>query len=492
MSLEDHIYPLLRRYISAPQWVKYVAGSCYRALPDALRMGSKFAHFDAVRRLKGRDTLQAYAEQRLRETLQCAANSVPAFADYRQVANSGLPVGDILGRFPFCSKTDVKKNLQSYLSNAVPARRRLAMFTGGSTAEPMLFYLEKSVSRARESAFVRDFEERLGRGQRDTTLSLRGVSIPSAAVANKVYWMYEPIKRRLVLSCDHLERRNMPEYIGAIERRKLAYIEAYPSALEPLARWLDEFPRPDITQKIKGILLYSENVYPEQMALFRRVFACPVLKHYGHSERVLMAASTPDDDRYYFWPQYGWLELIDMRGRPVTQPGEIGEIVGTSFDNQVMPFVRYRTGDIGVLSASEHSDLPGFPVIERIEGRLQEFVVCKDERLVSITTLGAAHFSELYRCDAMQYEQHTAGQVVLHIAVENVLPDEIKRKIEDAIERKTQGGCTAHVEQVGRIARTPTGKHKMLIQHLDVTRYFGAARREREKNEEDSDARHGI
>ena len=40
---------------------------------------------------------------------------------------------------------------------------------------------------------------------------------------------------------------------------------------------------------------------------------------------------------------------------------------------------------------------------------------------------------------------------------------------------KTQGGCDVEVVQVESIARTPRGKARMLIQNLDIRRYFGAA-----------------
>jgi len=225
-------------------------------------------------------------------------------------------------------------------------------------------------------------------------------------------------------------------------------------------------------------MLYSENVYGFQMEKFREVFRCPIVAHYGHSERVLMAATMPDDDRYFFWPQYGWLELVDAHDRPVTQPGKLGFIVGTGFDNQVMPFVRYRTGDLGVLSAKGHPMLPGFPAVERIAGRLQEFIVCRDERLVSITTLGVAHFPELALVDAIQYEQKEPGRVVLKVVGETRLTGEQLARIAAAVERKTQGGCDVSVVQVERIPRTPRGKARMLVQHLDIRRYFGAATQE--------------
>src|SRR5207237_4175368 len=235
-------------------------------------------------------------------------------------------------------------------------------------------------------------------------------------------------------------------------------IAAFPSGLFPLARWRAAIPLPEFTRGVKGVMLYSENVYGFQVEKIREVFRCPILSHYGHSERVLMAASMPDDDRYFFWPQYGHFELLDADNRPVTQPGKLGFIVGTSFDNQVMPFVRYRTGDLAVLSDVAHPLLPGYPVCERIVGRLQEFIVCRDHRLISITTLGVAHFPELALVEAIQYEQRQPGSVMLKVVADHPLTARQMRRIAEAVEEKAQGGCEVAVSQVEAIARTPRGK----------------------------------
>ncbi|HUO44258.1 MAG TPA: hypothetical protein VMT94_05025 [Burkholderiales bacterium] len=473
MSLEDTLYPLLKSYARAPDWVKASIGRTYALLPERVRLGSAVQHFRDELAVVDAGTIAGISKKKLSDTLTWAIETVPAYRGYRRLLTDVCSPHELLLQLPTLAKDQIKQDLADFTSEKMPATERLEMFTGGSTANPMRFYLRRNVSRSREYAFMEAFRARCGISAKDTVLALRGRTVPTASEPGGRLWLYEPIRRQIIFSSDHLEERYMPQYVDALSRLRPTAIEAFPSALYPLARWLEANPLPDFVFGLKGVLLYSENVYDYQSRLFRKVFKCPVLKHYGHSERVLMATSMVDDERYFFWPQYGHFELLDVSGAPVTRPGEIGEIVGTSFDNRAMPFIRYRTGDFAVLGDKSHPRFPGYPVCERIEGRLQEFLVCRDHRLISITTMGAAHFEELSEVREIQYEQTQPGLVTLKV-VARELGDGLVSRIKGAVHEKTQGGCEVRVVKAESIPRTERGKHRMLIQHLDLRPYFGA------------------
>jgi phenylacetate-CoA ligase len=475
MAIEDLLHPFVGRYLDAPGWLKATAGRAYACVPPRMRLGRALDGFmrESSPNLGVQET-DRLVREKLDATLRWAFDTVPAYRGHRGLLDAGHDPREILARLPITDKLDIKRHPERYVSDALPISARLEMFTGGSTPNPMRFFLQKHVSRPKEYAYIQRFRQRVGARAGDLMLALRGRTVPTAGQHGGSLWMIEPIKRQLILSSDHLERRFMPAYAEAVAFHRPAYIEAFASALYPLARWLARNPLPEFTKNLKGVMLYSENVYGFQLQKFREVFGCPILMHYGHSERVLMGATLPGDDRYFFWPQYGHFELVDADDQPVTKPGVAGFVVGTSFDNRVMPFVRYRTGDLAVLSESGHPDLPGYPAIERIVGRLQEFIVCRDRRLVSITTLGVAHFPELALVDAIQYEQKKAGEVVLKVVGESKLTGEQLARIAEAVERKTQGGCNVEVVQVEGIPRTPRGKARMLVQHIDIRSYFGA------------------
>src|SRR5262249_40584588 len=159
----------------------------------------------------------------------------------------------------------------------------------------------------------------------------------------------------------------------------------------------------------------------------------------------------------------------DDRGRVIEEPGAVGELVGTSFDNDVMPLVRYRTGDLAAWAEPPCMSGTAWFRVARIEGRLQDFVVCNDHRLVSVTTLGAAHFAELACVDQIQFEQTRAGTVILKVVTSDALTSAQTRSIARAVREKTQGGIDVEVQRVEQIARTSRGKQLMLVQHLDIS-----------------------
>ena len=474
MAIEDLLHPWLEAYFLSPQWVKNSVGRAYSLFAAPLRWGRDHHRFQSEAALRDSVALEHLVSSKLRDVLRHAFDTVPAYAGYRHLMDALVSPRAVLQQLPLIAKEEIRRDPSRFISTASTASERLRVSTGGTTAVPLVFYLQKGVTRSREYAFIEEFHRRAGMVGNEIVLALRGRTVPTAKRAKGPLWMYEPIKRELIISTEHLARQHMPAYIDAIRTWKPTFIQAYPSAIYPLARWLQEHPAPDVVERIRAVMLFSENVLGQHLQLLREVFPCPLLQHYGQSERILMAASMPDDGRSFFYPQYGHLELVDHRGAPVTRPGTLGEIVGTSFDNHVMPFIRYRTGDMAILGGRSHPLLPGYPVVDRIEGRRQEFIVCNDQRLISINALTTTRYPDLETAEAIQFEQSIAGQFTVKVLSSKPLPAAAAQRVMRAMAEKTGDGCTVSVSQVEHIARTPRGKHQMLIQHLDLSAYFGA------------------
>ena len=272
--------------------------------------------------------------------------------------------GDLC-RFPFIEKETLRDNLEKF---SVPMEGRTYCTTGGSTGIPLGLYRDmKSFSKELASKAYQYY--RIGWKEGDRQLVFRGLAIEAS---DHVQWASE--FNELRCSSYHLVPETMEYFYARALEYQPAWLRCYPSSGYIFARFLKErglrFP------PLKGILCASENLYDHQKQIMRDVFQTRVFSHYGHYELAVLAGFCEKEDTYHVLPQYGFAELLDSRGNPVTRPGDMGEIVATSFIMHATPIIRYRTRDYAVLKGwgCPSCGRP-YQIWERIEGRLQEFIV---------------------------------------------------------------------------------------------------------------------
>jgi phenylacetate-coenzyme A ligase PaaK-like adenylate-forming protein len=100
----------------------------------------------------------------------------------------------------------------------------------------------------------------------------------------------------------------------------------------------------------------------------RAAFRCPVRSFYGTAEMGLLGFEC-EAGRYHFDEDVSHVEVLDEQGR-TTPPGEVGLLVVTSLQCQVMPLIRYASGDLA--RRPEVEDCPcgrRSPSIASLEGR---------------------------------------------------------------------------------------------------------------------------
>jgi phenylacetate-CoA ligase len=210
---------------------------------------------------------------------------------------------------------------------------------------------------------------------------------------------------------------------------------------------------------IRGIIAESEIVFPEQRKMVEEVFGCRYFSCYGHSEKLVLAAECEHSTDYHVWPTYGYFELLDDDGNPVTTPGERGEIVGTGFMNTVMPFIRYRTGDWATY-VGDHCEAcrREHIIIRDIRGhRIQEVLIAADGSEISWTALNM-HDDTFVHVRQFQFVQERRGQAVLHIVPAGGFSAEDTGRIQRNLGRKLDGQLTFTTELVDAIPLSARGK----------------------------------
>jgi len=174
---------------------------------------------------------------------------------------------------------------------------------------------------------------------------------------------------------------------------------------------------------------------------------------------VVLAAEGRNSGTYYFVPQYGYAEF----GPPT--PEGLREVIGTSFDNLLMPLIRYRTGDyVRLVDEGEELEYP-VPAASDVAGREQEFLVSGTGRKISLTAFNMhdSVFDGLY---SVQFFQQTAGVAEFRYVAGPSFESNRLRVIEEGIRRKLGDDFVVTFRHVSEVDKTPAGKHKWLVTSL--------------------------
>lgn len=134
-----------------------------------------------------------------------------------------------------------------------------------------------------------------------------------------------------------------------------------------------------------------------------------------------------------------------------------------------MPFIRYKTDDIGIISTEKCACGRNYPLFKTIEGRLQEYILTKNRNLVSLTALiFSQHFESFSLIKEMQIVQKELGKIVIKIIPETGYSPENEEEILSKLKNVVADDLEVSFEYVDQIARTKSGKHKFLIQELEL------------------------
>jgi phenylacetate-CoA ligase len=311
----------------------------------------------------------------LREFFRTVALSVPYYTDlFRSVAfdPAGLRGLTDLQAIPLLTKDIIRANTAAM--KARDARGLQLSNTGGSTGEPLMFFVDK----ARLSHYVAAKWRATrwwGVDVGDPEIVVWGSPIELGA-QDWLRCLRDVFLRSSLLPAFGLSESNLDAFIAQIRARRPAMLFGYPSVLAYIARHAETRGESLNDIGIRAAFVTSERLYPEQRDQIMRTFGCRVANSYGGRDSGLIAHECPQGGMHITAEDI-IVEIVDAEGTPVPC-GTSGEIVVTNMAGTGFPFIRYRTGDVGILDDRTCACGRGLPLIREIQGRTTDFVVAQD------------------------------------------------------------------------------------------------------------------
>ena len=409
-----------------------------------------------------RQQIVAFQERRLRQLVRHAYDNVPY---YRRLFDKvGLKPGDIRGladleRIPITTKATLQSLGRSeMITSGIEPSQLIARQTNGSTGVPLTVWRQR-MEQLVPVLFLWRVRRELGlrRSLRVTFLTKFGPSHRSFGrrTRNRLQTLagLETWKR---VSCtapiDDVARevkKNNPDVLGG-----------YASALNRLAGHLGD----DQTRiRPRLIISVAEQLSPTMRTRIEKVFDAPVRDTYAGYELGMIAWECPDGGTYHVCDDNVIVEVLkEDGGSPALEPGESGQLIGTSLHFAAMPMIRYQLGDIVTRGPGRCACGAPFTTLTAIQGRMNDYFPLPDGRVLHPYLIGTAVWKpSLEWMHQYQVTQERRDRVVMRI-VPVRHPNagdiaELERAIGDVLGPRVE----IAVELVDHIPEEPNGKFRI-------------------------------
>ena len=280
------------------------------------------------------------------------------------------------------------------------------------------------------------------------------------ANAKPPYYRYNYFEKQTYFSAYHLSNKTVENYVQGLIKNKVEYLVGYAMSIY---FWADFINQQNIkTPKLKAVLTSSEKLTKPMRATIEKAFRCKVFDGYSGVEACGMISENKYGE-LLFSPDTGIMEVLDQNGKEVTL-GETGEVVATGFLNYDQPLIRYRIGDRVKLAKNQNTKSGlSMPVIEEIEGRIEDVIVGADGRkMVRFHGL----FIDIIGLKSAQVIQYALNKLEIKLVVQN----NFNKSNEDLIKKRLisqLGNINLIFTYVSDLPRTKNGKIKAVISKLN-------------------------
>lgn len=400
-----------------------------------------------------RAAMDAYKKQCLSDTLHNALENTEYYRPYRDLLKTESDPYKILKQIPTINKQDLVDNPHAFV-NVNQKGVTIKNCTSGTSGIPVTIRQDLRTVKI-EQAFVSRYLQQAGYVKGDKRAWIRAELIVPLASKQPPYWRYSYFENMMLMSSFHLTNQSIPLYLKALERFGTQIIQATPSSILALAKYL-EANDAYYQGTLKSIITSSEWLPPEMRHIVEERFKCKVFDWYGLSERVA-SAGLCEHGRYHINEDYSYVELDPVGDNRF-------EIIGTNFINHLYPILRYRTGDFVTITSEGPCQCGKVtPSFDYIEGRVCDYITDKLGNNVS----SVAHISKgIHGLLDTQIIQHSENTIEAHVVVNEAFDSHQQDLLIAKCKLKLGESMNVIIKEVEQIPRTENGKVIQVISNM--------------------------
>ncbi len=445
--IEKAVFPLMEKY----------RGNQIRNKTAELQCSQSYSSSELI-------VLQQY---KLKKLLLHCLEHVPAYHQYQNLhalidSDSLVALTQItpVTKAGFIAESDL------YISDNIQRSTLIANQTGGSTGEPMRFFMDRNQ--------VEYYEAARWRG-----LSWYGISFGSRClmiwgnqhelnVVEKGSLLNRErlLKNRIVVSSHRLGEQNLDAIVKQIDSFKPEYIYSYANTLYLVAQYILKQKKP-LSHRLKAVVSTAEVLHDHQRQAILAAFNCPVVNEYGAKDAGILAYQCPCGS-LHISAENALIEVVSPQTLDPLANGEVGTLLITDLNNYCQPRLRYRLGDMGSI-VNDHCNCGiNLPLLTDLVGREDSLLVRLDGSFCSGHAFGTIA-AGMHYLRSFRIIQKSLKQVQLLVVVSeksNVAKKEMEMFAEKC--RALLPGAALELVYCDFIAMPPSGKQRYAIREIDL------------------------
>jgi phenylacetate-CoA ligase len=359
-------------------------------------------------------------------------------------------------KLPLLTKDDIRIEKDRIVARNIPAANLIQRETSGSTGVPLRFFVDEASQQFKRACTLRSNQ---WSGWRFGEKAAAIWGNPDPGKSFRAWLRNILLDRYDYLDTLKMDKADMLIFYNRQIRRAPTLLFGHAHSLYLFALFLESeclavFP-------VKGIISTAMVLHDFERRKIESVFGRKVSNRYGCEEVSLIASECEAHEGLHINLDNLIVELIrDGKEVPSNVPGDI---VVTDLSNYGMPFIRYRVGDVGLMSGQNCSCGRSLPLLKRVEGRIADYVITPEGSFISGISLTENFTTLLPEVRQMQIIQERIDLLVFNI----VRGADFNRASEDRIAAlvKERFGhrMMYRINEVTHIPQEASGKYRFCI-----------------------------
>lgn len=411
-----------------------------------------------------RERINNFQLARLKNLITHVYQHVPYYRnimDEHQIKPTDISTFNDLQRLPLLTKPLIKQHTDELKADTNPQLQRFN--TGGSTGEPLIFYIGKervTHDVAAKWRATRWWDVDIG----DPEIVVWGSPVELGA-QDRVREFRDKLLRTALIPAFEMSEDNLSKFVERIRQTRPKMLFGYPSSLSLIARHARKQGIAMDDLGIKVAFVTSERLYDEQKNDIEKIFGCPTANGYGGRDAGFIAHQCPSGSMHITAEDI-IVELVDSNG-DVVPHGIPGEVVITHLATGEFPFIRYRTGDVAVLDDATCECGRGLPLLKEIQGRTTDFIVAQNGTVMHGLAL-IYILRDIPTIQEFQIIQESLEQIIIKLVVSDEYAESDAKKIVGGFQKRLGENIKVSILIVEEIPTEKSGKYRYVKSNIAI------------------------